>query len=65
MIKERTYYIAVCDGCGTELPAETTSKRTARDFAVANGWTVSIIARGDEKLVCPKCRQRKTWYYGG
>ena len=67
MIKERTYYIAVCDGCGTEIPAESVSRRTARNFAEANGWkTVIGDMNGTERHLCPKCKDRKkTWYYGG
>ena len=67
MIKERTYYIAVCDGCGAEIPAESTSKRTARELAEANGWkTIITENNGAEKHLCPRCYSGlKTWYYGG
>lgn len=67
MIKEKTYYIAVCDKCGEELKAEATSMIVARDLAAANGWKTIINEEGVETHLCAKCGNgiKKTWYYGG
>ena len=67
MIKERTYYVAVCDKCGTEIPAEAASALTARDLAIANKWKVTVNEFGVETMLCPMCKdgRKKTWFYGG
>ena len=60
MIKEKVYYTVACDKCGAEIPAEATSRRTARELAEANGWkTILTENNGAEKYLCPRCKSSK------
>ena len=55
MIRERTSYSCVCDGCGCEQFDDYWSEDAALAQAEDDGWDCGTDSQGDGETYCPNC----------
>ena len=65
MIRERTSYSCVCDGCGCEQFDDYWSEDAALTQAVDDGWTYCEDSQGDWETYCPNCHPMYVCHHCG
>lgn len=65
MIRERTSYSCVCDGCGYEQFDDYWSEDAALAQAEDDGWTYCEDSQGDWETYCPNCHPMYVCHHCG